>query len=435
MFNKILFTFLLIFPNISFAAWSCPIETKTADFLTAYIQDVRTVITNITTESAKEKKEENSLKNDRQNLLRIYNQAINWDWYYSSFEYYAMFPILNEVPYPIKRDYRLLEAELEWLNKYLEKLVKQGYSDITIPPKKSCTEGIKKGECNPICNNVKGTCEIKGNNLEIVGLLFQSTSKVAHIYRETVVWNNNKDMEDPKLLFVPDFDAFRIKFNTNYGSSSVAWCPNSNGGKSFLDTITEAWSKIEFIQEKWANGTKKWEDAAATFIWKKPVTKDQEMKLLKKELERQGVSGSQQKAILKNLDDYNTGKWGFLDKNKSLSNSWSYFSENIKSQYDDFVKNLSGSLPNDKQSVSISEFNTTRIEKEIGTEIEHNINILFQTELPYAGKQDISTSELRAKIINMHLNISSSINIMEDTVHASETFCNRQARGKWNCNN
>ncbi|MDR0771827.1 MAG: hypothetical protein LBF15_01920 [Candidatus Peribacteria bacterium] len=43
--------------------------------------------------------------------IRISNSVFSMDSYYSSFIYYAVFPISNEIPPEVKRDYRLLENE------------------------------------------------------------------------------------------------------------------------------------------------------------------------------------------------------------------------------------------------------------------------------------------------------------------------------------
>ena len=71
---------------------------------------------------------------------------------------------------------------------------------------------------------------------------------------------------------------------------------------------------------------------------------------------------------------------------------------------------------------------------EVSKKIKERITTLYESEIPFAAVWDINTENLRAKIINSHINLEKSINTLEKTIEVSRKVCKSQDGSKWDCN-
>jgi dolichyl-phosphate-mannose--protein O-mannosyl transferase len=76
---------------------------------------------------------------------------------------------------------------------------------------------------------------------------------------------------------------------------------------------------------------------------------------------------------------------------------------------------------------------STTDNKWVEKDIEQTIKELYNSELPNAQEQDISTQNFQSKIIEMHYNISQMVNSLDKTKEIAEKVCNSQATWEWNC--
>ncbi|MDR1987732.1 MAG: hypothetical protein LBQ24_03045 [Candidatus Peribacteria bacterium] len=110
--KKIFFTFLVLIlgTNYSFAE-ECLIQDKSAPALLEYTKNNQAIIKNITNSISKTNVEQSSLDKIKSTSIIFFNSAFSLSSYHSSFTYYAIYPISNEVPPEIRRDYNLLQKE------------------------------------------------------------------------------------------------------------------------------------------------------------------------------------------------------------------------------------------------------------------------------------------------------------------------------------
>ena len=58
---------------------------------------------------------------------------------------------------------------------------------------------------------------------------------------------------------------------------------------------------------------------------------------------------------------------------------------------------------------------------------------VYQAEVIFAQLQDNATTQFQGKLIKMHWNITSTINILEKIIPISEKVCNDQDNWSWLC--
>jgi len=410
------------FPDVTFAG-QCLITDKPAPVLIEYRNNLRKVISNITKEisdnTSQSKQEDgiiNNLKNDLtrdgNDITRIFNEAIHWDGYFSFFNFFAVFPINNEVPHQIMRDHNLIETEQEWLNKYLATTLRLWYGE---------------EELTNICSGVSN-CTLEWKTKDIIGKLIQNTSKIANLYRETVIWDNaiNKDI----LILVPQ--NFRLELEKYYGGDTIKNCSNNKWW--FFETIWKSIQEIEILNKEWEYWVKVWKDS-----WKlvNGTMSDadyqrEEKRILTEWLSWQWISADNRWLILDNLDKYNQS-WWFSSNNNFLSNTFNSIRKSISSQFDSFKESIKDVFK-EKEVASISELTQTKKKEDISLQIEQSIEKLYQWQVQLISIQDVNTAKTRQSIIEMHVNLSSSIKILEETEPISQKVCNSQAQWVWKCN-
>lgn len=435
---------LLISLNTYSSVWAaCLIKDKPAPALSEYIKDNRTVITNISNSIVNEKNkkddENRNIKNtsSRYEQLKkktsddfdnasaetasIFNEIFNFSWYYSYFKYFVTYPILNEVPFQVKRDYSMLDNENKWLVNYLKTLDKNwdSWTQISNP----CKWVINWNE----------RCKEKLDNKtakKIIWLLIQNNDLILDLYRNSIIWSD-KEYTKEKFILVNDWFINEIKWK--YYSQKNVWDCNSEKWWFFKKIITTI-SDIKLINKKWSDWIKKWQDAIALLLWNAPDWEEEkaEQQQLKDYLSDSWIPTDKQAIIMKNLKNSKSNTFSL--NNNFLVNTYSTTIKNIKKDIALWKKqNIWDALPKETKKMSTNTLEKILPNADISRNIEKTIDELYENELPYIWVWNITTETLRSKMITSHLNIQNSIKTLNDTIIISQKVCKKQW-GWWLCN-
>ncbi|MCP4523749.1 MAG: hypothetical protein GY828_06060, partial [Candidatus Gracilibacteria bacterium] len=360
-------------------------------------------------------KEFSTLKYD---AVRIYNEAFDFNGYYSYFKYYAVFPISNEVPYEVKRDYRILENENKGLKKYVENIVKTGKSNIDIIG---------------VCEGIEGKCDYKNKikNTELIGKLIQNNQSILDLYRNVVIGELKTNDYDYQLVS----NNFEAEVKTNYSIASYSKCGEEEGG--FFETISKSIANIGTLNKQGTDGIQKWEDAWGLLVGKdtsKSEYQKLEKDLLKKELSRQGVSGDNQQNMLEALDKYNST--GFSQNNNFIVNSYNNIKNKLEKEFKKFDDEIIGDFfeKEEGEEVSIKDINRASLNSEGSENIKKRIDTLYLEQSNFEGVSELNTDNTRARIISTYIEISNSINTLNKTTcRVAVKVCKAQDSSKGDC--
>lgn len=450
--NIIIITFLIcIIPNYTFADWACLIKDSSAEFLLEYIKNNKTVINNISKEATNKKnKDENNSKwkwlldtqidnasksfNKAVNsTVSIFNEMFNFEWFFSYFDYFAIFPIINDVPYQVRRDYKLLDNEDKWLVEYVKRIDISWVSDV-----------IVKDACNWVSKN----CDLNNKTVKnIIWELIQNNDKILDLYRLTVMWDE-KDFEWKLILVDNNFVLDIWKY---YWTDSISACNSEKWW--FYDTIVTKIENINLLNKEWKDWIQKWRDAWDLLIWKQPSKEAlRERELLATYLSEQWIWIENQQIMNNTLNKYNQS-WLSLNNN-FLTNTvtstfwkvknrlsewknavaWDFF-ENLQNIWsnDSWGWNESADNTNQSKQVNYNDLNKVSDNSKISKEIQEKITKMYNDELPFASIWDINTENIRSKIIQTHISLDDSINILDKTIPTSQKVCSSQDGKRWKC--
>jgi len=433
---------LLSFSTYSQAWAACLIKNKPAPALSEYIKNNRVVIKNVTNEIIKQKnkkdteniKEKNNSSKFQQlkketaedynnvsaETASIFNEIFNFKWYYSYFTYYVTYPIFNEVPFEVKRDHSVLDSEWKWMTEYLKKINQNWESDFIITnPCKWITKWLEK--CEKELNNQK--------SIKIIWKLIKNNDKILDLYRSSVTWEDEDyDIEDFILIDEDLIDQIQFEY---YSEIAVWECNKEKWG--FFERISTAISDIKLINKKWEDWIKKWKDAFALLLWNAPDWEEDKIaqKKLKEYLSESWIPSDKQEIIMKNLAD--TDSDPFSLNNNFIENTFSSTIKKVKKDLALWKKqNIWDAIPKDTKKVSNDSIKKITDTSEITRNIEQTIDELYEKELPFIWVWNITTESLRAKIINSHIQIQNSVDILENTIEISQKVCRSQWWG-WKC--
>ncbi|QFR39062.1 hypothetical protein A9Q91_02400 [Candidatus Gracilibacteria bacterium 28_42_T64] len=401
--------------NQTHAAGLCLIQNQPAPVLTEYIKNVRNVVKNVNAELLSSNEKKNVPNAVWLNFTKLSNETLDWDSYFVGFNYYVLFPISNEIPTPIKRDHRLIQNEIKGLKAYLDKIEKKGYSNIQI---------------NNTCDGVNN-CELIGKSSDIVGSLLKNTIQLGQLYRAIVTQESEKAVKNQELILI-DERKFYLEFNRHYGYGLEA-CTTSEG--TFFSKIQKSIEEITLLGQDGKKGIEEWKEAwtLLTGSPKDPDYRTQEKELLGKELSRQGVSMENQAIIQGNLEKFNSEGFYSTDNN-FITNSFSNIIGSVADQLESFGESLTQAFE-DKEVVNVTDLTKKTNKLKVTETIKENIATLYQSEIPFTAVEDVNTEKLKARILNLHYNLSSSINTLSDTIKIAEKVCDSQGRGDGNCFN
>ncbi len=401
--------------NQTHAAGLCLIQNQPAPVLTEYIKNVRNVVKNVNAELLSSNEKKNVPNAVWLNFTKLSNETLDWDSYFVWFNYYVLFPISNEIPTPIKRDHRLIQNEIKWLKAYLDKIEKKWYSNIQI---------------NNTCDWVNN-CELIWKSSDIVWSLLKNTIQLWQLYRAIVTQESEKAVKNQELILI-DERKFYLEFNRHYGYWLEA-CTTSEW--TFFSKIQKSIEEITLLGQDWKKWIEEWKEAWTLLTWspKDPDYRTQEKELLGKELSRQWVSMENQAIIQWNLEKFNS-EWFYSTDNNFITNSFSNIIGSVADQLESFWESLTQAFE-DKEVVNVTDLTKKTNKLKVTETIKENIATLYQSEIPFTAVEDVNTEKLKARILNLHYNLSSSINTLSDTIKIAEKVCDSQWRGDWNCFN
>jgi hypothetical protein len=343
----------------------------------------------------------------------------NFTWYYSYFKYFVTYPISNEVPFQVKRDYRLLNKENKGLVEYIKKLDQKWNTNIIVTD--ACKWVTKwLDSCKAKLNNKK--------TKEIIWKLVQNNDLILNLYRTSIIWDKN-DLTFDKLILVDN--NFILDIQKYYWKQAVAACNEEK--EWFFKQISDAISDIKLINTKSNDWIKKWKDAYALLLWNKPDESNAiEQKKLKEYLDNKWIPWDKQAIINSNLEKY-WSQWFSLNNN-FLENTYSSTMKKFEKDIALWKKeNIWQTIPPDQKNINIKYLKKTKSNSQLTRDIQTKMTDLYSKEIPFAALWDINTEKLRSTIINSHLNIQDSINTLEKTIKVSEKVCKAQWWG-WKCN-
>lgn len=423
--KKYIFTFMCIIISMSIhdiTFWwcsECKIKDWPPEVLTNYISNLKKVRTNISKTLLEQENEKAKLKKDydatKSKVNSFFNGIIDWDSYYSLFDFYVMYSAKNEYVMEVWRDYNLLENESKWMEKYLKYVTSKWLDNFKISKEKVCAE--------------VENCNIEWNILDVIGELIKNHEAIKEYYRLSIV--GKKDMFNKKMQLV------EVNFTTHfweyYNENTTKNCSLCEWAS--FDKIKQEITKITNRQQNAKDGIKSWQDAIAMLDGTKDKREYERLErdLLKRQLARDGTSTQSSQNALKNLERYNQWWWYSLNNN-FITNSFDHLKNSVTSQIVWFRDSIVQQFRNaGKKSVPSQHFSTNRDDLKITKWVEETIKELYNRELPYAQLIDTSTDNLQWKIIELHYNMAQSINSMNKTKKVSEKVCNSQAQWLWNC--
>lgn len=426
--KKIILTFLVLLISISYNQTyanesACKIKNKSSEALLDYISNNRAVVRNITTQISLNTQNKtlswnftNEYDRKKWSILRVYNQAFDFNWYFSYFKYYAVYPISNEVPYEVKRDYSLLEKEWEWLKFLLEKSVKNNSSEIKL---------------NWLCNWISVKCNLSDwiTVENALWILIKNNSRILDLYRNVVIWEKIWNYSDITLVS----NNFELDIETNYNNKAYWECSNEWW---FFERISDSIKNISILNQEWKDWIKKWKDAINLLLGK-DVSREEyekiEKELLRKELSRQWVYWDNQTNVLNALEKYNQD-WGFSQNNNFLYNTFKNNKVKLEKKLREFKEEVIWDFFRKKEweTITVTQTNTADKNAKNTTEIKERVDALNLELSSFAWISEVNTDNLRSRLINIHISISNSINTLNQTCKMAVEACNQQWWW-WNC--
>ena len=432
MYIFILFSLLKVWDV--FAAWgSCPDSCKISDgpspWVTEYINNLQSVMSKVRSSLGKTPKNITSINSAgyyrlQKDLVAGYNSIVNWNGYFSTFDYYVTLPMTQSVPYPLKRDHELIQTQIKRLNTLMETVIRRG-ADFT-PVKWAC-DGLQ---------NVK--CEL--NDLpakQIVVELTKNTEKLADLMRLSIIGQPENFVWD-FFLVKPNFrDEISIYYN-KYTAEACARCEpaelNAWSTGNFINTFSyeKQMTSIFDYNRLWKNGIQRWKDAWALLNGNAGDAKYRmlERQLLSRELWRQWLSGDQSAVILRNLDKYN-------DAGYSLSNNFlvNTFNDPLWKRLEKMVYDFNDAVQKAKdkygaQPIPFVEIASISQSVKNWSFIKKEIDAYYDSEVPFAQVIDDAAWGLLAKIVSYHVSLSQVISGLDTVIPISVNVCNSQCNNK-----
>lgn len=423
----IIFISLLFSPVMTHgSSSSCSIENDTAQSLSNYIKNVRKAVTNTNKSllGKVDKKDTSKLSVTGNQISRIYNETINWDGYFTDFDYYLAFPMLNDIPQPIQRDLSVLENETEWLRSYLETLVWKGYSWVNL------TE-------DEVCSWVQN-CNLQWDAINIIWKIIKNNTQITTLYKQ-IVTNPWQTHSLDTILTIEWSEWFIDQLITHYWGNTIEECWNTED--AFWDRIEKAKQAILLNNKVWEDWIQKWKDAWKLLVWSDTDSEsyaNAERRVLQKELSRQWLSANAQEIMMNNLEEFNTWKQG-LNNNFMTKSFKQVFQAWVKIK-DGFVEATTWLFDwentqqiNKDASVWINKLLNVTQKEQITTNIQKRLDIVYRSHIEYASIESFSTVKLQSDVIQMHEKMKNSSKVLRATCELAVKVCNDQWKWKWNC--
>lgn len=423
----IISTFLLMFAlsNISFARSNCSIKS-TSKSINDYISAEKKILSNITKDldqsAANKTNVSSNLWKTKAKFTQTYNNIINWWDYFSYFKYSITFPATQEIPYEVTRDHKIIFAEKEALEKFLQKIISNWTE-----------KSIVKYPCDWVNANLK--CNFTENMAasEVIAWLVKNNDMIATYFRDQIIWEN---FESKDSVFLLDKTTFEKDYNKSTASScSADWWLWDRFTKE-LNNITE-WQSFA---GKWIW---EWKDALTMLKcnnWWECSEKDKikyvknEKNATKNELSNQWISSNISSNMLKNLDNFNSKcseKWLI-----SSISCWATMAfDNTVSSMSDAKNDLRTTIWWLTKNFSfwknkpVSYTNVIKQNQKDWTknDLKWQMDYLYNQWLSSLRTVATPNDSVEYKLIEMHLSVSRAIKTLDDTIEKSRQVCNKQA--------
>lgn len=414
--------FVIFFTNsYTFANCSeCKIKDWTPEILENYFSDLDKVIWNIS--SINWDTEKNTwIPNDfiwiSKKVTSVYNEWVDWDWYMSYFDFYVVYATMSEYVPEVWRDYEKINKYSKRLEYLLKISINRWYKD-------------KKISKDEVCKWVKNECNFNWDDIyTVIWQVLNNNESLKDYYRLSITWKKNYfDKDKLKNLQLFDKNTFVNEFNKYYNEFTSKNC--SSCEEWFDDRIKTRVESISNWQDLWKNGTKDWIYRAWLLRWDTYVNnlrkEEIERKILQKELWRQWLSTSTSEKMLKNLEKFNDS-WWFSPDNNFLTNTVSYVVDRSTAQYKEFDETVLSWFKNIKErEIPLSKFD--KIDKWVLSQmdIENEIAELYNQELEFVKMTDDTVEALEWRIIEMHINLTYTIDALQNIFPLAEKVCNDQ---------
>lgn len=425
--KKILITFfaLLLTTSISYAG-ECSIKNAPAPALMDFLNQNRIVIKNITNDISSTQKDDwiiQSIKDEASRYYSVYisayNNLFNFQWYNSYFTYYVIYPLSNDIPIQVRRDYFLLKKEKEFIDKYVESMInnKRWLVDLTEP----CDWIDSKFNCNVWTNSIEGLTKISKN-----------INTIMDLYRLSVIWKASNFTWAKELQFIDS--NWISEIISAYTPKWYDWCSAEKWG--FFETITKAIKNIWELNEQWEKWIQDWKDALDILFWRKSDKEmlEMEKELLKEELNRQWFSKNQQESMLNSLDEFNQNEISMT--NNFITKWFTNLKNEIEDKWNEFNNEVIGdffSKEENQVDTTISEIWNLNKKSDTFNQVKNRVDMLHKSTLPTSASQQFNTTNLRTRIQSIHAQLQSSNKLLEKMIKKAEQLCESQGHWKWIC--
>ena len=395
---------------------SCSIKEAPAEVLQKFIENQRTVLSNIAN-AVSWKKDTIDLETLGNNFTQSINNIISFDNYFESFNYIVV-ELTTGVPVELRRDKTKIENELTNVQNQIEKSIKRRYSWVEI---------TKDQVCNWI--DESDNCTLSWSTLSVLTELSKNNSNVLSLYENSTLWQNTTKAD---FILVPS--SFYEDMITKYNKNTLMDCSMCKWW--FFQKISDKIKAItENMKSTW-KATKYWKDAWNLLTWnvKEGDLKKLEKDLLMKELARQWLTKEQSAIILENLRKFNDKWWFSTDNNFIINsiNSWNSFVVKFINFFDDVLIAIQENS-RDKDTIEVNDL-PTEIDKKSSTEALYTqMQETYKNLNDAAWIQSMIDEKSIDKLIRVHATMAKLISNLEKTVKPAQKVCNDQCWWVWNC--
>lgn len=402
---------LNIFANES-VKLNCPIKNNSSEKLDKYFKNLRNILNNISNQAKKEKKIEKKYYSP----IKLYNDAFNFNNLKNEINFFGFYVKFQEIPKEVERDYNKLLLEDNYIKELNNFLTKNWLEN-----------KIWKDICKWIEN-----CSLSSNKLwEILWEIKKNHENIKVVFIKTTVWKSDFNKKNFILIEPNFFNDLR----TNYWPEAISSCSEENW---FLKEIWKKTTDIFNNENSAKEWVKKWKEAWSLVSWINTIEKEEykriERDLLKKELERQWIWWNAQEIILNNLEKYNID-WWFSKNNNFISNTFRQISDEFKNSFQELKDETISDFWNnyDEKNKNVINSLNAKDNSDLAKKIKSRIDKIYIENKNYTALYESNNSELRNRLINIHIELSNSINILNETCKMAVKICNQQDSWNWDC--
>lgn len=424
----------MMFFNTAFSNWEqkCSIKDQESEYLKKYLSTLDKNLQYIFKELNRNRallESKNKLSDERRIAydywVRIYSMA---EEFYKNKEENGFYTT------------KLWKSIILWIEKEFERDFKKlrDYDDAMTElinfVWKYWLETIKIDEKNcPDC--FKNTSEKTMNAWPLIFRIYENHKNIKTILREVNQWYNNTSIRTQNLIFIEEPNSFFNNLAEDYSPKAFENCANEY--ETYASKIKERIQNIFTIENDSKNWIEEWKKS-----WKLLTESHSdniswlEKELLKKELKTRWLTLNSQETMLKNLEKYQQ-EWITSTKDRII-NFWWWILNSIWDWTINFAKELDEDLFNNYnkknvKNVTIKEINIAANNSLQTKESSYKIAELYENTKILMSDSEIDTSQLRKSLLDSHIELATSIELMKTTCSIMVDACNKQWSWKWEC--